>query len=247
MHLTTPADGPAVADLAAAARVLAGEGLVNAFGHVSVRLGAGFHITPPVPLGTLAAAQAAAAVFPAVALDAVLLPAGVPAEAWLHAGVYRARPDVGAVVRAQPGAAATLAASGRALQALHGQGVLAGRHVPVHRDARLVRSRAAGEAVAASLGPAASVLLRGNGAVTTGSTVGRAVARMWALEASAALNVSLLGVAGVPGLSAAEVESWEAVTGELLDRLWRYLLDRHPAAAAPAGGPRTEPLGDTRP
>lgn len=208
----------------AAAAALAGEGLVNAFGHVSARQAGSFLITPPVPLGTLTAHSALLS----VPLDSVVLPRGVPPEAWLHAAVYRARPDVGAVVRAQPGAATAVAASGRPLRPLHGQGVLAGREVPVHPDARLARSQQAGEAIAASLGDAVSVLLRGNGAVTTGPHPGVAAARMWALEASAALNLPLLALADLPGLSGPEVEHWEAVSDELLERLWRYLRSCHP-------------------
>jgi len=221
-----PALTPPAVEVLEAAAALVGEGLVNAFGHVSVRQPDSFLITPPVPLGTLTSGSALLS----VPLDSVALPAGVPAEAWLHAGIYRARPDVGAVVRAQPAAATVLAASGRPLRALHGQGVLAGWRVPVHPDARLARSRAAGETIAASLGGAPSVLLRGNGAVTTGSHPGVAAARMWALESSAALNVSLLHLTDLPGLTAVEVEYWAAVSDELLERLWNHLRSRHPAA-----------------
>lgn len=216
----------AAAGVLDAAAVLAGEGLVNAFGHVSARQADSFLITPPVPLGTLTADAALLS----VPLDSrAVLPPGVPPEAWLHAAVYRARPDIGAIARAQPAAAAAVAASGRPLRALHGQGVLAGREIPVHPDARLVRTQQAGEAVAVSLGAAGSVLLRGNGAVTTGNEPGVAAARMWALEASAALNLPLLVLDDVPGLSAAEVKHWDGVSDELLERLWRYLRSLHPA------------------
>lgn len=220
-----PAAAPPAVQVLQAAAALVGEGLVNAFGHVSVRQTGSFLITPPVPLGTLSSGSALLS----VPLDSTALAAGVPPEAWLHAAIYRARPDVGAVARAQPAAATVLAASGRPLRALHGQGVLAGRHVPVHPDARLARSREAGDAIATSLGESSSVLLRGNGAVTTGSHPGVAVARMWALESSAALNVSLLHLTGLPGLTDVEIEHWSAVSAELLERLWNYLRSRHPA------------------
>jgi len=213
----------ATASVLDAAAALVGEGLVNAFGHVSARQADSFLITPPVPLGTLTAD----ATLLSVPLDSAALPPGVPPEAWLHAAVYRSRPDVGAIARAQPAAATAVAASGRPLRALHGQGVLAGREVPVHPDARLARTQPAGRAIAVSLGDAVSVLLRGNGAVTTGNHPGVAAARMWALEASAALNLPLLTLVDVPGLSAAEVEHWEAVSDELLERVWIHLRSRH--------------------
>jgi hypothetical protein len=75
------------------------------------------------------------------------------------------------------------------MRALHGQGALIGEEVSVHDDARLVRSQELGLAVAERLGGGSAVLLRGNGAVTVGATVGEAVARMWVLEASAGINL----------------------------------------------------------
>ena len=86
-----------------AARALAAAGLVTAFGHVSVRMGSGegrnsFRITPPKPLGTLRSDEP----LQEVPLAGDGLPDGVPKEAWIHRAIYEARPDVGAICRAQP-------------------------------------------------------------------------------------------------------------------------------------------------
>jgi ribulose-5-phosphate 4-epimerase/fuculose-1-phosphate aldolase len=205
-------------DLLAAARALACAGLVTAFGHVAERAGDGaLRITPPRPLGSLGPHDAARE----VALGAAELPAGVPREAWIHDAVLRARPDVGAVCRAQPAAATAAAAAGLAIRPLHGQGAFVGPAVPVHDDARLVRSRAQGEALADALGDAPAVLLRGNGAVTVGASPGEAVARMWVLEASAELN--LRAGPAARALEEDELRAWEAVAPEILGRIWAYL------------------------
>src|SRR5207302_6098839 len=154
--------GVSLDEVIPAARALASEGLVDAFGHVSARSGDGFALTPPRPLGTLTAQDGLVD----VSLDADQLPDGAPREAWIHLEIYRRRPDVGAVCRAQPEAVNAAAGAGVAILALHGQGAFVGALVPVHDDARLVRDGELAAAVAAKLGNGDAVVLRGNGAVT---------------------------------------------------------------------------------
>jgi HCOMODA/2-hydroxy-3-carboxy-muconic semialdehyde decarboxylase len=211
-----------VEDVIPAARALAMEGLVDAFGHVSVRTGNAFALTPPVALGALTAQDALVE----VPLDASELPEGAPKEAWIHLEIYRRRPEVGAVCRAQPPAVNAAAGAGLTVRALHGQGAFVGAAVPVHDDARLVRDRERGAAVAAVLGDGDAVVLRGNGAVTVGPTPGVAVALMVVLEASAKVNLAAASVGGAKPLSEAEVGAWRAVAPELLGRLWTYLRSR---------------------
>jgi ribulose-5-phosphate 4-epimerase/fuculose-1-phosphate aldolase len=207
--------------LAAAARVLADRGLVDAFGHVSVRHDRDtMLITPPRPLGTVGPD----APFVVVELHATELPDGAPKEAWMHLAVYRRRGDVGAICRAQPEVATAMAIAGRPLTAVHGQGALLGQEVPVFDDARLVRDPARAEALATSLGAAPALVLRGNGALTTGARLGHAVARMTILETSARLHRDAAAVGGPPvPLAPAELAAWVAAGDELLDRLWHHL------------------------
>ena len=207
-------------EIAAAARALAHAGLVDAFGHVSARSGEGALMTPPQPLGDLAAD----ALLTPLPLDQDSIPAGVPKEAWIHWSIYRSRPDVAAICRAQPRSVLAAGAGGVELQPLHGQGALVGAHVPTFDDARLIRSRDRGEALGEALGGASALILRGNGAVTVGSSPGIAVARMHVLEASASLNLQVAAT-GTPGrpLSADELAAWDDVAEEILGRLWDYL------------------------
>ncbi|GAA2206919.1 hypothetical protein GCM10009850_023770 [Nonomuraea monospora] len=209
-------------ELADAGRALAAAGLVTAFGHVSARLpGDRLLMTPPVPLGTLTPA----ARYAEVPLDGAALPDGTPREAWIHVEIARARPDVGAICRAQPPTATALASAGVPILPLHGQGAFLGPEVPVLDDAVLVRDRARGRALAERLAGAPALVMRGNGAVTVGATVGEAVALMWVLEAGARMNATA-AAAGTPvPITPAEQEAWRAVRSELSDRIWSHLRE----------------------
>lgn len=212
------------AALVPAALALAGEGLVNAFGHVSVRLDSDrVAITPPKPLGSVRPEDEIAV----VRLDVAELPAGIPKEAWIHLAILRARPDVGAVCRAQPEYVTAVTAAGVPIRPLHGQGSFVGDRVPVFADPRLVRDAERAEHLAEALGEAEALVMRGNGAITTGADVGQAVARMWVLEKSARLN-AMAAAAGTPEpLSVEEQDAWRAAGPELLARIWNHLITTH--------------------
>ncbi len=206
-------------EVVAAALSLAAAGLVTAFGHVSAREDeGGFLITPPKPLGSLQPDES----LREVSLDEEELPEGVPGEAWVHWAIYNARPDVGGICRAQPPISTAVTSAGIPIKPLHGQGAFLGREVPVYDDARLIRGREAGEALAEDLGNAGGIIMRGNGAVTVGSSVGAAAARMWVLEVSAEINRT--AAAGTPQvLNEEEFSYWESVSEEILERIWGYL------------------------
>lgn len=196
-----------------AAHVLAALGLVDAFGHVSARDGDVLLITPPAALDQVTELVP-------VPLDAADLPAEAPAEAWLHLAIYRARPDIAAVVRAQPEATLAVGACHAELAPLHGQAAWLGRRVPVHPVPRLLRTAELAAAAAATLGDADAMVLRGNGAVTTGSEPGIAVARMHLL--AAACRVHAAAREPVP-LDEDDIAAWRAAAPPLLTRLWRHL------------------------
>lgn len=206
-------------DVIAAAHSLAAAGLVTAFGHISVREEEdGFLITPPKPLGSLEPNESLLE----VSLNEDELPEGVPGEAWVHWAIYKSRSDVEGICRAQPPISTAVTSAGVPIRPLHGQGAFLGREVPVYDDARLIRGREAGEKLVGRLGDAGGIIMRGNGAVTVGTSVGAAVARMWVLEVSAEINRT--AAAGTPHvLSEEEFSYWESVSEEILERIWSYL------------------------
>jgi ribulose-5-phosphate 4-epimerase/fuculose-1-phosphate aldolase len=120
---------------------------------------------------------------------------------------------------------------------LHGQAAWLGESVPVYDDAALLRSAEQAERAARCLPDGEALLLRGNGALTLGATPGLAVARMWLLGAACDVYLKALPTSGtnpVTPLSAGEIASWRAVSGELLPRLWEHLR-RRPGAGPYAG------------
>jgi HCOMODA/2-hydroxy-3-carboxy-muconic semialdehyde decarboxylase len=214
-------------DLVEAAQVLSGLGLVTAYGHVSVRDGASMLITPAADLATVTES-----IVVDVPLEASALPTGAPAEAWAHLAIYRARPDAGAIARAQPASAFAAAATTTSLAPLHGQAAWLGESIPVHDSAHLLRSPDLAERAARSLPTGEALLLRGNGALTLGATPGVAVARMWLLSAACDTWLAAQAVGQAAGqvrpLTAEEIASWRAVRDELLPRLWRHLQRQAP-------------------
>lgn len=207
-------------DVIAVGHALAAAGLVTAFGHVSVREGQeAFLITPPRPLGSLEPDESLLK----VSLVEDELPERVPGEAWVHWAIYNSRPDVEGICRAQPSISTAVTSAGIPIRALHGQGAFLGEEVPVYDDARLIRGREAGEELAGSLGDAGGIIMRGNGAVTVGKSVGAAMARMWVLEVSAEINRTAAAAGTPQALNEQEFSYWESVSDEILERIWSYL------------------------
>jgi ribulose-5-phosphate 4-epimerase/fuculose-1-phosphate aldolase len=165
-------------EIAHVARMLSRAGLIEAFGHVSARLtGGGFVLTPTSPLLDAGAEE----VLELTDGGDVLVGERCPLEAPLHAAVYAARPDVGAICRTHSRHAAAWASRGEAPPLVHGLGGLSGE-LAVHDSPQLVCTVPSGAAAAASLGAADCLLLRANGALCTGRDLPRAAVRAWFLE-----------------------------------------------------------------
>jgi HCOMODA/2-hydroxy-3-carboxy-muconic semialdehyde decarboxylase len=211
-------------EVAEAGRVLSALGLVTAFGHVSARVPGAMLITPAADLADVTGDRLVP-----VPLTVDQLPPGAPAEAWAHLALYRHRADADAIARAQPPsafAAGVAAGPDQVIWPLYGQAAWLGERLPVHDDARLLRSAERAEAAAASLPDGEALLLRGNGALTLGASPGLAVARMWLLSAVCQAFLDTRAAGTVTPLHAAETESWRAVAAELLPRLWQHLRTR---------------------
>ncbi|MYI56294.1 MAG: class II aldolase/adducin family protein, partial [Acidimicrobiia bacterium] len=154
------------AEVAATARMMATARLVEGFGHASARLaGGGFLMTSTSPLLSHTAEEILTVDDEGNAIDA---PAGKPLEIVIHAGIYRARPDVGAICRGHGAAMAAWGVRGEPVPLLHGMGGLAGKTVPVHHDLALITTLESGDRMAATLEDNKSMLLLANGGVAVG-------------------------------------------------------------------------------
>ena len=215
------------ADVATANRIAHTAGMVTAFGHVSARVpGTATFLIPARTSPMLAEAGRLLT----MDLDGRVLEGdGEPnSEHWIHARIYAARPDVGAVAHVHAPACVVLGQIGRTVRVLHNSGAVAGE-VPLYERAGLVRTRALGDAVAAVLGPRRAMLLRGHGANVADADVRRAIVVACFLEEAARLQLDALAAAGgdESRLRFYDPEEVERLRGELdtaasMGRAWDY-------------------------
>jgi ribulose-5-phosphate 4-epimerase/fuculose-1-phosphate aldolase len=186
---------PIIDEVASVARLLARAELIQAFGHVSARFEhAGFALTSTAPLLD----ASADAVLELDDDGHIVAGDGCPLEAPLHAALYAARPDVGAICRTHSPYAAAWACRGEPPPLVHGLGGLSGT-VAYHDTPQLICEAAAAAAAADALGTADCLLLRANGAVCTGSDLPHAVVRAWFLEERAMLAARAPGATPLGG------------------------------------------------
>ncbi len=120
-----------------------------------------------------------------------------PNEVHIHLGIYRCRPDVGAVVHVHPEFATALSMSGRTVEPVSQLGASFDGGVPLFPDPWSIFSRERGESLAAALGSCSAVLMQGHGATVVGADVEEAAARALVLEQAARLQL-IASIGGQP-------------------------------------------------
>lgn len=114
-------------------------------------------------------------------------------ESNMHLEIYRARPDVEAVVHAHPASASAFAASSAEINTAY----LAESHVVLGKIAyaeyRCQGTVELAEIVAISLSDSDCVIMRNHGALTVGSNLLQAFDRLEVLESTARINLLLSG------------------------------------------------------
>ena len=152
-----------------AIRMLERAGIINHSGHCSARRDAGsFYVNSG------ASVRAALTVddIVAVDLDGHLVEgrAAPPLEYHIHAELYRARPEVNAVMHTHPQWSTFLTMSGVPYERVYAQGVLVGE-LPVMDSPLPIITRAMGEKLAATVGRHPAALIKAHGAVTVGADI----------------------------------------------------------------------------
>ena len=208
-----------------AARTLAKAGLVHAYGHCSARLGEHqFLVSPPKPLGLVAAEDT-----PVIVSTAGKLPVGALPEVIAHQHIYRQRAEVGGIVRFQSPHVMALSALGRTPRALHGFGAYFAPCPPLHSDPRLVRDDKSAAALVERMGGARAIVMRGNGAITAGASIEEAVALAWYLEDAARVELAVLNTGVEPQVFTPEEVRDRAIdAGSMLLRMWNWMSANDP-------------------
>ena len=173
-----PADPKLIEDLVAANRILVEQGVLDGYGHVSVAPRPRPEPLPDVALASRPSWSRAADVLE-YDLDSVPVdPRGRTSylERFIHGEIYKARPDVMAVVHSHSPSVIPFGATGVPLRPLYHMSAFLVGGVPVF-DIRaasgamtdmLVKTPALGAALARTLGRAPVALMRGHGAVVVG-------------------------------------------------------------------------------
>jgi L-fuculose-phosphate aldolase len=203
-----PAREALVPPLVDAIRMLTRAELIDYSGHCSARRdGGSFYINSGASVrATLTAADIVAIDFDGALQEGAARP---PLEFPLHAEIYRARPDVHAVMHTHPQWSTLLTMVGTPLRPVFPQGALLG-DVPVLDSPLSVNSRAMGERVAAALGSGPALLLKSHGAVVVASDITECFALAIYLEENASRQYRAMQIGTPYVFSAAEQEACRA-------------------------------------
>lgn len=224
--------------LVTANHILANEGVVDAFGHISAR-------HPDRPDRYLLSCSRSPALVSADDLMEFDLASNVIGtdtrspylERFIHGAIYAARPDVHAVVHSHAHALIPFGVTRTPIRPLiHVAGAI-GATVPLWDIADrfgdsslLVTNNEVARDLADTLGRSTVALMRGHGGVVTGSSVRNAVLTSIYLSVNASLDLQSRALGEVKYLSAGEVEKTvAALLGDApAARAWEYFERRCP-------------------
>lgn len=230
-------------DLVTASRILAHEGICDAFGHISVR-------NPDNPKRFF---QARAVAPELVTRDDIMefeldgTPVGDDRkpflERFIHGTLLEARPDINSVIHSHSRGVIPFGVTGTPIRPLlHSCGVL-GTDVPVW-DAGdvfgdtnlLISNNDMGRDFAATLGEGRAALMRGHGSTVVGRSIREAVYTAVYLEVNAQLQMASMQLGQVKHLTDGEISRiqgrlGDAKPGEGYDRTWQYWARRAGVAA----------------
>jgi ribulose-5-phosphate 4-epimerase/fuculose-1-phosphate aldolase len=224
-------------DLVAASRILAHEEILDAYGHVSARL--------PGAADRFLLARARSA---ALVEDSDLVEHGLDGEPvlvedrplflerYLHAAIYAARADVGAIAHAHTPSILPFSVSERPLRAVIHTARFLGTSVPVWDLQRsfpgewspLVRNLTYGASLAERLGSQAVALLRGHGCVVVGRDPKEVVARAIDMDRNAKVQLVAERLGEYVALHEGECEDLSTPKPPLAsdERAWEYFCRR---------------------
>jgi ribulose-5-phosphate 4-epimerase/fuculose-1-phosphate aldolase len=222
-------DASLIEDIVVGSRILADFGVVDAFGHVSAR-----HPTNPnhfLMSRSLAPALVTAADVMEFDLDGNAVDGGghqVFLERFIHGEIYRARPDVMAVVHTHSPGVIPFTVSQVPLRAMFHNAAFLAAGAPVWEIRKdfgetdmLVRDNKRGKSLAEMLGDKSVVLMRGHGDVTVGPSVKVAVFRAYYTDVDARLQSQAIALGGaVNYLTPEEGAKADAINLAVLDRVW---------------------------
>jgi HCOMODA/2-hydroxy-3-carboxy-muconic semialdehyde decarboxylase len=216
-------------ELVTANRILAREGIVDSFGHISVR-----HPENPDHF-LMSRARAPDCVEVSDIMEFTLTGDIVNpderkpyVERFIHGSILEARPDVQSVVHNHSNSVIPFGATGVTIKPIMHMVAAVGHEVPVWDSQTafgdtdmLISNVEMGRDLARFLGQGRSALMRGHGCVTVGTGIRHAVFVANYLEVGAKLQMDAMKLGEVKFLSKGEVDRIQTRTGPYtLDRAW---------------------------
>lgn len=228
--------GEQILDLVVATRTLAEHGVIDAYGHASVRSARDpDRYFMPRNLAPELVTERDIVEFDLDSKPVADAPAAYN-ERFIHGEIYRQRPDVMAIVHNHSPSVVPFACTGTQLHPMFHMSAFIGLGVPIWdiRDAQhgsdmLVRSNYLGDHLARSLGKHPAVLMRGHGSTVVGENLQRAVGRTIYLEQNARMQFQATVLAGgdagrIVFMDDAEVQA--NVSWQNYDRAWNLWKTR---------------------
>ena len=225
--------------LAMANRILYDQGVVDGFGHISVR-------HPESPGHFLLSCNRAPGLVTASDIltydmnGELAVPSDKRSylERFIHSEIYKARPDVMSVVHSHSQSVIPFGVTGQRLRPIfHMSGFLgSGSALFEIRDSAgntdmLIRNTGLGKALAASMGQSNCVLMRGHGSTTVGPSIEVAVYRAIYAEVNAKLQIQAAALGPVNFLNEEEAALAAATTEGQVVRTWDLWCERIGAMA----------------
>jgi ribulose-5-phosphate 4-epimerase/fuculose-1-phosphate aldolase len=223
-----PASASLIEDLVTAYRILAAQGIFDAYGHVSVR-----HDRDPnrfLMARSLAPAMVTAADIVEFDLDSRPVEGNMSTpvvERYIHGEIYKARPDVMAVVHCHPPSVIPFSVSSVPLRPVFVAAAFIGAGLPVFKTGEVeksanmvIQNEQRGKALAQALGDKPAVLMRGHGATVVAASVRAAVMRTYNLEMNARLQAQAILLGGE--VSYIEPQEPGTILGDGGDRAWDF-------------------------
>ena len=232
-----PAFDPALAEeLAIGNRILFREGVVDAFGHISVRhdkQSDRFLLARNMAPALVTAADIVEFDFDGNPVNAA--GRSVYLERFIHGEIFRARPDVMAVVHSHSPSVVPFSISRKAkfLPVCHMSGFL-GMNTPVFeiRDHAgessdlLITNSKLGAALAQTLGKCECTLMRGHGSTVVGSSIREAVFRAVYTEVNAKLQSEAMSLGDFIPLTQGEAATAARNIASQINRAWDFWVMR---------------------
>jgi len=223
-------DSALIEDLVVANHILYDQGVVDGFGHVSVRSNkdpSHFLMARSMAPGLVTQSDILEFDLDGNAVDN---PQGraVYLERFIHSEIYKAHPEVKSVVHSHSPSVIPFGATGVALRPIYHMSSFLGAGAPIFeiREAggdatdMLVRNPQLGAALAHRLGSSSVLLMRGHGDVVVGDSVRLAVFRAIYTEVNAKLESEALRLGQVTFLNDKEAAASVATNSALVDRAW---------------------------